>query len=47
MIRYCMSLFVLVVLFYFVLNVAAYVDKVSKSPDGYGDAMKTECRKVE
>ena len=41
MIRYCALMFVFVVFF------AAYVDRVSKDPDSYGDAMKTDCPKVE
>ena len=47
MIRYCALMFVLVVFYYLILNVAAYVGKMSKDPDSYGDAMKTGCRKVE
>lgn len=47
MIKYCALMFVFVMFFYFILNIAAYVDRISKNPDSYGDAMKTECSKVE
>lgn len=47
MIRCFGFIFVLAMFFYFILTIAAYVDKVSKDPDSYGDTMKTECRKVE
>lgn len=47
MIRYCVFMFVFLMVFYFVLIVATHVDEALKSTNNYGDAMKTECREVE